>query len=86
MVCYNPLIGFKKEGIVTRNGKLRLNILGSLADYQYLEGKSGYEICPCGYCIDGTSLNDSQCSNHKDIFHNRFYLPNTDNLPKNQEY
>ena len=51
MVCYNPLIGFKKEGIVTRNGKLRLNILGSLADYQHLEGKSGYEICPCGYCI-----------------------------------
>ena len=36
MVCYNPLIGFKKEGIVTRNGKLRLNILGSLADYQHL--------------------------------------------------
>ena len=51
MVCYNPLIGFRKEGIYTKNGNLRLNILGSLADYQHLEGKEGYEICPCHKCI-----------------------------------
>ena len=45
MVCYNPLIGFRNEGIVTSNGKLKLIILGSLANYQHLEGKSGYELC-----------------------------------------